>query len=279
MQLTQIVLCERDPNNYDAEGSKVDPTNLYEHTFYDQWRELRLEEDGVTQYLWRMREVQGKKEFYLVKPENKPMRKTKPLTQIPFVFHTVDGPHGEYVCPPPLLPLARTNLSLYRTNADYENVLHVLGMPTPYTCGFGDPNTPLYLGSTKAWATEDVNAKAGYLALQGTDIAPITDAIEKKKQKMATFGARFLDTQSASVGGPEAFATVALRQTGETATLTDISLALTQSLTDVLAWGLWWTGNAENVADAREEVSYTINTDFVGVIMDAPTITAHMGLY
>jgi hypothetical protein len=282
MVLTQIVLHERDPNSYDAKGNKADAASDYEHEFYDQWRELRLDDTGVTQYLWRKREATARdkpQEFYLVKKPEQPMRKTQPLMEIPFVFHTADGPHGEYVCPPPLLPMARMNLSLYRTNADLENARHILGMPTPWTAGFGDPSTPLYLGSTKAWSTDDVNAKAGFLALTGADIQPLTDAVTEKQNKMASFGARFLDAQSAQGRGPEAFGTVALRQTSETATLTDVSLALTQSLTNVLAWALWWTSSLKDVADARRSVSYTVNTDFVGVVMGAEEMKALMALY
>jgi hypothetical protein len=281
MMLTQIVLHERDPNLYDTKGNKSSASNNYDHVFHDQWRELRLEGNGVTQYLWRKKEAKGKEEFYLVQPPSQPMRGGKPLSAIPFVFHTADGPFGEYVCQPPLIPLARTNLSLYRTNADLENARHVLGMPTPYSCGFGDTSTPLFLGSTRAWSTDQTDAKCGFLALTGTEIQPLTDAVKEKQDKMAAFGARFLDTAGRAGGArsPEAFYTVALRQTAETASLTDISLALTQSLTDVLGWALWWSTSMATVADAREVVNYEINTDFIGMIMDAPTMTSLMGLY
>jgi hypothetical protein len=304
MMLTMLMLCEQD-NKYIDLGDGTPQPDPYEVTYYDQWRELNLESDGQGGYfasstLWRRIKPKsksaqqgikgtgpapgagvstGRKEFKQV-AYAVPMRGGKTLSEIPFVFASPEGIEGEKVCKPPLYGMALKNLSHYRTSADLENARHVLGMPTPYACGFtGEEADELYLGSTAAWTTDNAQAKCGFLALSGTDLAALDKAIEEKERQMAQLGARMLDTSLQQGKQPEAFATVALRQSGETSVLMRVSLSLTQAMTDVLAWALWWSGNYADRQVAEDEVGYTLNTDFLAVPMDAQMLNAVVAAY
>jgi hypothetical protein len=300
--LTMLMLHETDTTYYATTGD-VRPDE-YQVVYYDQWRELLLEQDGLGGYffsstLWRRkkpkaRQVKGLKgtgpapgagtsstdEFVRV-DYSIPQRLAKSLQEIPFVFCTTKGPDGRQLPAPPLYGMAKQNLSHYLTSADLENALHVLGMPTPWASGFGtDEGDELYLGSSRAWVTSEQNAKCGFLALTGADIAPLVETLAAKEKRMAELGARMLDPQLGRAGAmPEAYATVALRQTGETSVLMDISLSLTQSFQDLLAWALWWCSPAADRQAAEESVAYTLNTDFLGGMMDPNMVAVLLEAY
>jgi uncharacterized protein DUF4055 len=304
MMLTMLMLYEQD-NKYINLGDGTPEPDPYEVTYYEQWRELNLESDGQGGYfasstLWRRVKPKSKSEQQGIKGTGPapgsgvstgrtefkqvgyavPMRGGKTLSEIPFVFASPEGIEGDKVCKPPLYGMALKNLSHYRTSADLENARHVLGMPTPWAAGFTDEEADeLYLGSTAAWTTENANAKCGFLALTSADMSALDKAIDQKERQMAQLGARMLDTSLQQGRQPEAFATVALRQSGETSVLMRVSLSLTQSMTDILGWALWWSGNYADRQVAEDEVGYTLNTDFLAVPMDAPMLTAVVGAY
>lgn len=306
MTLTMLMLYEQATTYYAITGE--DAPDDYEMVFYDQWRELKLESDGNGGYfmsvtLWRRRKPKQQKrgvasryglkgtgpapgigatsddEFVRVN-YTVPERRAKTLQEIPFVFFTTKGPDGRCVPKPPLYGMAKQNIKHYRTDADLSNVLHVLGCPTPFAAGFTeDEQDTLYLGSSKAWTTSEPNAKAGFVALQGSDVAPLVSQMEAIEKRMAELGARMLDASSATKT-PEAFQTVALRQTGETSVLMNISLGQTQSLQDVLSWALWWTmPPTTKREDVEKQVGYTLNTDFLGGVIDPTLITALLQSY
>lgn len=305
MMLTMLMLYEQDTTYYSITGEQA--PDEYEVIYYDQWRELRLERAPDDTYfvsvtLWRRRKPQrkGKKPTYGLKGTGPapgagvdnpgdwvrisrkiPTRRGFTLPEIPFVFVTSKGPDGRNVPKPPLYGMAKQNIKHYRTDADLTNMLHVLGMPTPYATGVEEEEGDnFYLGSSTCLTSSDANSKFGFLALQGTDAAPLLGQMESIEKRMAELGARMLDPSSTMSRAPEAYQTVALRQTGETAVLMNISLSLTQSMQDLLAWALWWTmPPTTKRQDVEDQVGYTLNTDFLGGVIDPALLTALMQAY
>jgi len=298
MTLSLLVLKEQS-DVYVNTGDGTKAPDGYAQVNYEQWREWKLVSDGqggefVACIVWRRRKGSAKRtnqaglpgtgpsesagtskaEDFVAINSYFPRRGAKALTDIPFVFHSPVGPHGDSVERPPLMDMANVNLSMYRTSADLENALHFLGVPTPYLAGFKDTaSADVVLGSTQCLVTSEPNAKAGFLELSGTGLKALDDAVVRKERHMAALGARMLDQQHSLGRSPEAYATVALRQTGETAVLTSISLALSLSMTDVLAWAYWWCQRSlATPEDAEKLVGYTLTTDFLGTKMDAATL-------
>lgn len=191
------------------------------------------------------------------------VRRGVALDFIPFTFINPDGIESG-ICVPPLDDLVEVNFAHYRNSADYEHGLHHL-TPTPYISGFKTTDK-VNLGPTRLLQLEDPNAKAGVLEATGTGVGQIKEAMVEKQNLMATLGGRLLEQQKKSA---EAAATVAMRQTGEQASLGAIANAVSLALTKVLQWHAWWFG-----ADpaTSQKVSVKLNTDFLSLTLGADTL-------
>lgn len=296
--LSRVVLHELDRTFIDI-GDKGKAPDPYAETYFDQWRELKLSEDGRggTFYevlVWRRKKgkattggkVPGLKgtgpaataagiDFICVS-QQQPLRRGDTLTEIPFVFHGPNGPVPD-VQKPPLEDLAELNLSMYRTSVDLENSLHICGIPTPWAAGFTDKKEDLVLGSSYAWVTSEPTAQCGFLNLGAEGLKELRESITQKEKWCAALGARMLDQQhNSDSGNQEAFATVQLRQSGETAALMKIVVSQSQSLTLVLAWAYWWSSTEKTIEDAINKAFVALNQDFLGSKLDSQTITSLM---
>jgi hypothetical protein len=194
---------------------------------------------------------------------------------IPFVFHGIDGNRCD-VAISPLSDLADVNISHYQTSADIENGRHVCGIPTPYAAGF-DAGTELILGSSRAWVSEAVDAKAGFIEFTGQGLTALEKAMSEKQSQMAMLGARMLETQKTEA---EAFGTVQLRSNSEQASLVNISEAVSATMSACLKIAAWWEGTKDKkVEDFAEGNTIVLNTDFVASKIDGPTLAALVAAY
>lgn len=229
---------------------------------YPQWRVYDLQPNGealgVRMRLFR--ESQDKPGEFVVIAERYPEKRGQKLERIPFVFHSTDQSDRFNVCPPPLLDIALLNLAHYRSSADLRNGLHVAGTPTPWAAGFTDSDdSELLLGCSSAWISSDPQARCGFLEFTGAGLKAIADDMAAVESQMAALGARAMLPQKAEA---EAFQTVALRSSSETANLSAIAASASRSLTEVLQWAAFW--NATAAVDAPEKVTEAVvayNTD------------------
>jgi hypothetical protein len=113
------------------------------------------------------------------------------------------------------------------------------------------------------------------LEFSGASLAAIREAMNDVKREMASMGARMLEMQV----GDEAWQTVAMRQSGETANLTKVSLNLTESMTRVLQLAAWWAGALDDLDMPDEEISITFTTDFVALPADPAKLAEFFSLY
>lgn len=282
--LALLVLREMSNEQYAKDDPGDDP---YENEEVEQYRQYELlpgpeNTAFVHVSIWRER-VMGKGEKaasdFVMVDQSYPNRRGFPLERIPFVCHNVEGddlPPGEI----PLEDMAEVNCGHFRNSADHEKALHICGSPTLMLAGF-DAEQDYYLGSDKAIVTEKSDAKGEYLQLSAESLAALEKAIDKKEEQMAALGARMLEKQSSGRGQAEAYETVAVRQSGETSALMDITIACTQTLSKVMAWVAWWSASRGDdvVEDHAKEAFVELNTDFVSTDMDPTMLTALTSAY
>jgi hypothetical protein len=148
-------------------------------------------------------------------------------------------------------------------------------VPTPWAAGFtsndGKPQS-LTLGSSRVWLTSEPQASCGFLQVEG-DFGALTSAIEQKKGEMAELGVQMIASNEADKS-PEAYATVALRQSSQSSSLTQLSRALSQCLTDVISMAAWWYSNVDAPQELQETYNVKMNLDFMGDVMDAADVVA-----
>jgi len=230
-------------------------------TFY---RVLHLVDNIYTQTIYE--EVkQGSKVTYAQSGEQyQPRMKGNTLTYIPFVSIT---PTSLEINPAksPLFDLADVNLTHFKTNVDYYHGMHFTALPTPYGSGvqMGTDET-IKVGSTSFHMFPDPSAKLEYLEFQGDGLGTLEREKEKLKESMVILGANMLQGDKKTA---EAENTVAMRSSGERATLISIADTCSRGITKALEIMAEWLG-------ASGEVSYKLNRDYNLTEMDAQRILA-----
>lgn len=230
----------------------------------DRYRSYRIVDGQVLYRTWQDGDTAGYEAG-----EDKPMlRRGKPLTRIPAVFHNASH-LGPEIGEAPLYDVAEINLSHYRTSCDLENGRHIAGLPTPWATGVDDSNQALTLGTTKMMTCEKEGAKFGFLEFTGQGLDALTKALEEKERQMAILGARLLFDAKKDA---ESFDTVKLRAASETAALGNIAGHLTVTITEALQWFYWWQGTEQDHTGIG--ASCLMNQDFVDTTMDSATLQA-----
>lgn len=220
------------------------------------------------------RSVDGK---WVVTETRELKKANQPLVEIPFVFHSLSL-SPESISNAPLADIAAMNFAHLRNSADYENGLHVAGIPTPWAAGFGDDGkTALTLGTTFAWTSSDPNATCGFLEFTGSGLTPLSEAMKTKESQMAAMGARVLEQKQA---GSEAFDTVQLRAASETNSLSEIADAASRSCSLVLAWCAYWSGSTAKLEELTAETTYvTVSKEFTSSAASPTQISAWLNAY
>lgn len=163
--------------------------------------------------------------------ESIPTVKGQPLGFIPGLFAT---PSGINAAPtkPNLLDICDISLAQYRNSADYENAVHVLGIPTPVVTG-ANSDGELRIGGTSAWVIPNDKARAFFLEFQGTGLQEIREAMNVKQGQAALFSSRLADTQAR---GSESAIAVSLRYSSEVATISTVANACESALNQLYKW-------------------------------------------
>jgi hypothetical protein len=300
--LTMLMLHETSDEWNSLTGDEMpDP---YETATYHQWREFNLiqapdGEDGtpgqrfVEWKLWRQKHEDKDKLTRSATASRKTppttskqreqswveidggilTRRNIPLPSIPFVFHGL-GDDRTTPTKPPLLDLSEINLAHYRLSADYQHGLHIAGLPTPWAAGFtSEGDTKLSLGMTTAWVSDDTQARCGFLEFTGSGLNAIKDALEGMQSQMASLGAKAIQGPGEGNNG-EAFETVRLRASSESAALTSIAEAASRGLGEVVRWLAWWQGTAESIKALEQSHTVSISKDLISHKITPQMLTA-----
>lgn len=264
MVLSELALKERAD-----EDAKIEQIRVYE-----------LTAGAVVCEIWQLLPKKGtsksagetEKEWRLVETRL-PSRRSEFLNFIPFVFHSPTQ-RKDYCCAkPPLEAVITVNLHHYLVSADYNHALHYVACPTAWVAGFPE-KSKLSIGSSVAWVSTNVNAKAGMLQVSGDLTAHVT-ALEKDERYMAVLGARLLENQKKEAETAEA---LRLRQSGESSVLASIALSLTSSLSQALQIAVWWFGSEVKPSDV-EDTKIEINMDFSVERMAPDELVALIGAW
>lgn len=248
-QLVRVVLCE---TLWEAKAD--DPYTL---EAVEQYRVLRLTN---TQYqVETYRKSKEKPDEWVSQGIVVPTFRGQPLDFIPFCF-LGPGTLTPDIEKPPILDLVDVNLSHYRSSADLEHGAHFCGLPTPWVAGFPE-QTVLKIGSSTAWVTTDVNAKAGMLEFTGQGLNALETRLDKKEKLMAVLGARLLEEQKQTV---EASDTLSTRLAGEQSVLRSVASTVSVGLSKCLEWAARWMGVSPEEA---KKATAKLNTDFLDARM------------
>lgn len=254
--LTLVVLHER--------PRVVDEADPFRYKTLDQYRELRLQQEGdtlrYTQQIWRTPDDGG--ELEKVGEEVTPLRRGQPLPFIPFTFL---GPAyiTTEIKDPPLLDLANISLAHWRNSCDHEQGLHLVALPTPYVSGMkgaAEDVAVLQIGPSTVWILEK-DGQAGMVEFTGAGMGALEKALLAKQHQMATLGAKLLEEQP-TVAQETATAVLA-RHAGEHATLRTMAQAMEQGLGSVLQIMAWWDGL--EATPLTVPVRVELNKDFLQV--------------
>lgn len=277
------------------EWEKTDPEDRFKVEMKDQYRVLELvsgenavrsinQDDPMPSYeasqrymyrvqVWRKRSDMltisaGNADEWMLHEEIFPSHLGKSINRIPFVIVTAEDEDNEEQ-KPPMEGLASVNISHYRTSADLEHGRHFTALPTPYVIGLSEQQS-LTIGSAKAWVVSGVNAsdvEIGMLEFTGQGLQSLENALEEKESQMARLGSRLLEQEKKAA---EAFETHRLKTSGEHSILASIANGVSDGLNEALEWLTEWDGTLG-------PVSVQLNTEFVNIPMDAPTLTALVG--
>jgi hypothetical protein len=269
MLLTLLVLQEEAPVEQEKENA-----DMFSHEKETHWRVYRLDQSGPTPFviceLWRKNE-QDRFEIF---KQSTPTRRGDGLEQIPFIFHgSIDTDPD--INRAPMTDISDLNIKHYMLSADLENGRHYCGLPTPFAkCFDTKAEDELRVGSGIVWTTDNPAAECGYLEFHGDGLKSLETGIVETEEQLAALGARMLEKQS----GTEAYQTVLMRQSGQTAALIQTSEACSLSLTQVLHWVVWWTGSQAIPNDVGKLAEIKLNTDFVDVQLVRGELTEVMAL-
>lgn len=172
-----------------------------------------------------------------------------------------------------LLDLANENIGHYQKTADYENGLHLTGIPTPYAAGLAGPpqdkdgNTiPIKLGGNSFLFIPDPSGKVGYLEFEGAGLEQLEKAIQNTEERMAILGARIISAEKKGVESAEA---ARIHRAGENSVLASFALNASDVLTKVIRLLAEW----ENIPGC-EKVTYRLNTEYDVAAMEANLFSA-----
>ena len=188
------------------------------------------------------------------------------LEYLPFTFFNVNDLKTS-VEKPPLLDLAKVNISHFRSEVDLEHGTHFTALPTPYVTGYqGESSEKLKIGSTAVWVINDPSAKVGFLEFSGAGLSTLENRIAVKEKRMSILGARLLLDEKKTA---EATETLQMRKSGENAVLTNVASTISEGIASFLKDIAFF----ENIAS--ENLIYEINTDY-NLTMIEPQLLAQI---
>lgn len=254
--LAKVVLLEDSLD--EGEGGEVDEQQVY--------RVLDLFEGAYRVRLFDKAEYENSRATAkVIGEEIFPKMNGATLQFIPFYFASTSSSSASPE-DPPLIDLVDTNLSHYRSLADYEHGCHFTGLPTGYVTGHTASDTDsIFLGSQTMLVFPDPETKVGFLEFTGAGLKTLENNLDRKEQQMAVLGARMLEVQKKGV---ESVDTAMVHRSGESSLLASISQTLSEVLEKALSVFSTWAG-----ADGTE-VEVDLNRDFFPMPIDAQRLTA-----
>lgn len=186
------------------------------------------------------------------------------LDYIPFTFFAASDLSIE-IEKSKISDLVNTNLSHYRTCADYEHGAHFTALPTPVAIGADpDDKTAIGLGPTQ-FIKLPTGADAKMLEFSGKGLETLAKNMDRKENMMVLLGARLLEVDKAGV---EAAETHRIRHSGENSILASIADVTGRGIKKALETAVQWAGASGG------EVKVQVNKDFFDMPMSPQMLEA-----
>lgn len=187
-----------------------------------------------------------------------PMVKGQPFYEIPFQFFgALSG--GPAVEKPPMLDIARLNISHFRSYAHLEHGRFYTGFPIYYVeVGQGGEGGGEYeIGPSRVWETP-TGAKPGLIEFNGQGLKFLENALLQKEAQAASLGGRMIGVLTQST--TESADALKMKDRNEQSILLDVSQMLDFGFTRVVKWWARMRGVAEeDVGD----IEIVFNKDFL----------------
>ena len=239
-----------------------DPKDKFKTVTKTIWKELYLDGSGTyTVRDWeQIKDEHGKNAIVPVNEPSQPVINGQKFGYIPFYFITSDGLSVDLLRPV-LMDLININLGHYINSADYENACHFTGANTIVTRGWG--SNPFPVGGCA-----DFPIDGGAEVLQAGENSMLMQAMKQKEEQMTVIGSAVLANRGRYIQSAE---TARLNTAGEYATLADISIALSQAMTEILRlFALWGGKNAD-------KITVKFNSDFEIEPLNSQDLVSWMG--
>jgi len=187
----------------------------------------------------------------------------KPFDYIPFEFIGSDN-NDPGIDSIPLLDLANLNIGHYRNSCDFEEMVFLLGQPTP-----------IFTGLTKDWVDTVLDGRivlgsnvavslpegAAAQLLQITESALALEAMEHKERQAVALGARLVQQQTVQRTATEA----GMEEASETSLLLSSAKNVNSAYKNALKSAALFAGAA-----VTDDIGYELNTDFDILRLDSP---------
>lgn len=218
-----------------------------------QWRVLRLEKGKYTVTLYRKDESGA---FAKVGGTVTPKQSNgQPFDYIPFEF-VGSSNNDAGIDPAPLLDLANLNIGHYRNSCDFEEMVHLLGAPTPVITGLDQDwvdnvlKGRIVLGSTVALPLPE-GCDAFLLQIDESQLA--LSAMEHKERQAVALGARLVQNAKVQRTAKEAGMEEASEQSLLLSAAKNVNSAYKRALTSAARFA---------GAPITDDIGYNLNTDF-----------------
>ncbi len=176
----------------------------------------------------------------------------KPIKEIPFYFM---GPRNQRAEPdqPPMLAMAEANVDHWRFSVDVNAGLHKTAFPVPWIQGVdADDQHKFVISESIIWLLP-AGASAEYLEFHGDGLGALERAVDRTDRYMSKLGAQMLEDKKKVTETAEA---LNVRSSGETASLSDISISCSEAFTKAVRM------MARLVDEDPDKCQITLNTDF-----------------
>lgn len=248
-RLTLVVLSEE----YEAEDDG------FVQRMMPQYRVLRLVDGTYTVTLYRKTET-GLAQHQSMTPTK---ADGKPFDYIPFEFVGSSNNDGG-IDPSPLLDLANLNIAHFRNSCDFEEMVFLLGQPTPVITGLTEHwvnevlKGRVVLGSTVALSLPE-NCDAFLLQIDESQLA--LAAMEHKERQAVALGARLVQSQAVQRTAKEA----GMEEASEQSLLLSAAKNVNSAYARALKTCALFAG-----AKVTDDIGYFLNTDFDILRLDSP---------
>lgn len=199
-----------------------------------------------------------------------PTRREEPLDVIPFVLF---GPmlSSAEIEKPPIIDIARLNVSHYRSYAHLEHGRFYTGMPVYWVeQAQGAGGGEYTIGPSVVWEVQS-GSRPGLLEFNGNGLKFLQDALDQKETQAAALGGRMIGIRTGSTS--ESDNAVQVKDRNEQVILLNAVESLDEGFRRVFNLWLWWRG------EDKPDVSVEHNRDFLLNLAGARELRAVSGMY